>query len=66
MKWSMLGLPEQPFYFEQSVLIIYAFLSWVRIKSGIRGNKIESLGSTLLMVLLGLITLTLNIYYLQF
>ena len=47
-----LGFPEGQFLIELFFLALYALLCYGRIKSGMKGNRIEAVNDTLLMIFL--------------
>ena len=58
--------PQGQFFIEASILLGYACLSYYRLMSGIKGNRIERKTEMTIMLLLAIFTSAGNIYFLFF
>ena len=61
-----LGFPEGQFFLELFCLGLFAVLCYGRIKSGMKGNRIETVGDTLLMIFLSVFSIFCGIFFLEF
>lgn len=65
-KLRALVYPQGQFVIEGAILVGYALLSYARLQAGIKGNKIERVTETTVMLLLACFTLFANCYFLLF
>ena len=63
-KMGALVYPRGQFFIEASILVGYAFLSNFRLRSGIKGNKIEDKHGMTVLILLSIFTTFGNTYFL--
>ena len=65
-KQQALAYPQGQFFIEAAILVGYALLSYSRLKAGIKGNRIERIADTTVMVLLAVFTVFGNCYFIFF
>lgn len=63
-KQSALVYPSGQFAIEALVLTGYSLLTYVKVLSGFRGNKIESIPEMVVMIVLGVFCIFTNAYFL--
>ena len=63
-KKNALLYPSGQFAIEALILTGYAFLSYAKLKSGFKGNKIESIPEMLVLFVLGAFCIFTNAYFL--
>ena len=62
-KLSALGFPSGQFGIEIFVIVCYAFLSVMKIRFGMIGNRTEQINCIFLMIFMGVFTLVCNLYF---
>ena len=65
-KLYQLGFPNGQFFLEGFVIVLYALLCYGRIHAGMKGNRIETVGDTLLMIFLSIFSIFCGVFFLQF
>ena len=61
-----LGYPEGQFVLEAFVVALYALLCYGRLQAGKKGNRIETVGDTLLMIFLSIFSIFCGVFFLQY
>ena len=65
-KLYQLGFPAGQFFLECFVVVLYAGMCYGRIYAGKRGNRIENLADTLLMIFLSCFSIFCGVFFLRF
>ena len=65
-KLFKLGFPAGQFGVETFVVALFGLLCYGRLQAGKKGNRIETVGDTLLMIFLSIFSIFCGIFFLQF
>ena len=65
-KLLQLGFPDGQFLLESFVVALYGLLCYGRIQAGKKGNRIETVGDTMLMIFLSIFSIFCGVFFLRF
>mmetsp|Transcript_15177 Transcript_15177/g.19221 ORF Transcript_15177/g.19221 Transcript_15177/m.19221 type:complete len:117 (-) Transcript_15177:58-408(-) len=65
-KLYMLGFPAGQFVLEAFVVALYGLLCYGRIQAGKKGNRVETVGDTMLMIFLSIFSIFCSVFFLRF